>query len=274
MNTFDRFGVAVARLIDAGRRLRTSGRAATTNGRIWFCTIGVLGLASVDRGGVGGRERAARPAAGSASPGRAMFGERLHLLERRGRLAAACPGGRRRARLMFWFGDANALEHLDARVDQLDDLRAAWRPALCSARCSELTSWRRAAPRSATAWFSRARSRWVGSNRSSTWASSVPPLPFSPCPAPLTSRSRYCARVGVERGEDLVEVDVRHGVGDRDRVTRAWRPARCRSAGAELDEHVLQPGLRAQQRGRVCVDQVLVLLVDVASARPRSRSSA
>src|ERR1700759_1304860 len=39
-------GVAAARFSAAGLRLRTSGRAATTNGRICCCTIGALGLAS------------------------------------------------------------------------------------------------------------------------------------------------------------------------------------------------------------------------------------
>src|SRR5215469_10332821 len=38
-NTFESFGVALARLIAAGRRLRTTGRAALTNGRIWSRTI-------------------------------------------------------------------------------------------------------------------------------------------------------------------------------------------------------------------------------------------
>src|SRR6185437_6790403 len=38
-NTLDSFGVALARLIAAGRRLRTTGRAARTNGRIWSRTI-------------------------------------------------------------------------------------------------------------------------------------------------------------------------------------------------------------------------------------------
>src|ERR1700733_6508414 len=38
--------VASARLIAAGRRLRTTGRAATTNGRICFWTIGAPGTAS------------------------------------------------------------------------------------------------------------------------------------------------------------------------------------------------------------------------------------
>src|SRR5881392_623561 len=41
-----RLGVALARLIEAGLRLRTSGRAATTKGRIWSRMIGVLGMAS------------------------------------------------------------------------------------------------------------------------------------------------------------------------------------------------------------------------------------
>src|ERR1700757_1000100 len=46
VNVLVRFGVALDKLIAAGRRLRTTGRAATTNGRIWFWTIGGLGLAS------------------------------------------------------------------------------------------------------------------------------------------------------------------------------------------------------------------------------------
>src|ERR1700755_1284782 len=42
-------GVALARFSEAGRSWRTSGRAATTNGRIWFLMIGVLGFASAVR---------------------------------------------------------------------------------------------------------------------------------------------------------------------------------------------------------------------------------
>src|ERR1700733_7257548 len=38
--------VGSARFTAAGRRLRTTGRAATTNGRIWFLTIGAPGTAS------------------------------------------------------------------------------------------------------------------------------------------------------------------------------------------------------------------------------------
>src|SRR5664280_2554504 len=55
-----RLGVALARLIEAGLRERTSGRAATTNGRISFWTIGVLGLASATRAALAaGSDRAA-----------------------------------------------------------------------------------------------------------------------------------------------------------------------------------------------------------------------
>ena len=42
----------------------------------------------------------------------------------------------------------------------------------------------------------------VGSNRSSTWASSSPPLSFRPWPAPLTSKFRY-ARVSASSEERI-----------------------------------------------------------------------
>ena len=74
------------------------------------------------------------------------------------------------ARLTFWFSDANA-----ANTFSLESI--SWTICGCLAasatlrRLSELTSWRRSAPRWATAPLTRARSRWVGSNRSITWAS-------------------------------------------------------------------------------------------------------
>src|SRR5579864_3801293 len=46
VNTVPRCGVAAARFTAAGLRLRTTGRAAITNGRIWFWTIGAPGTAS------------------------------------------------------------------------------------------------------------------------------------------------------------------------------------------------------------------------------------
>ena len=55
-------------------------------------------------------------------------------------------------------------------------------------------------------------------------------------------------RVGVERGVDLVGVDVRQRVRDRDRAAVRHRLAVAR---VHLHEHVLQRRLRPQQRGRV-----------------------
>ena len=69
------------------------------------------------------------------------------------------------------------------------------------------------------------------------------------------------ARVGVELGEDLVRVDVRRGRLDRHRVALAGG-GRVVAARLEVDEHVLQAGLRPQQRAGVLPDHALVLGVD------------
>ena len=69
------------------------------------------------------------------------------------------------------------------------------------------------------------------------------------------------ARVAVERRQDLVEVDVRRGLRDRDRVAFLERAGRL-VARVHLDDHVLQAGLRAQQHRRVLVDR-RVLLADL-----------
>ncbi len=93
------------------------------------------------------------------------------------------------ARLMLVSWEAKARN----TVELASTSRTIWAWLWLSAvlrRWSELTSWRRSVPRTATALLSRARSRCVGSKRSNTWASSVPPLPFRPWPAPLTSSWR------------------------------------------------------------------------------------
>ena len=58
---------------------------------------------------------------------------------------------------------------------------------------------------------------------------------------------------GVEPGEELVEVDVRRGLGEGDRFAAAQPPGRGR-AGVDLDRHVLQPRLGAHQERRVTVE--------------------
>ena len=68
-------------------------------------------------------------------------------------------------------------------------------------------------------------------------------------------------RVRVERGVDLVRVDVRQRVG---RPGCARRPSSTLPVpGVDLDEHVLERRLRPQQRGGVLADQVLVLVLDL-----------
>ena len=61
-------------------------------------------------------------------------------------------------------------------------------------------------------------------------------------------------RVGVERLEDLVEVDVGRRVGDGDHVA-LLELARLLAPGIELEEHVLEAGRRAHQDRRVAVDR-------------------
>ena len=65
---------------------------------------------------------------------------------------------------------------------------------------------------------------------------------------------QVAARVRVQRGQDLVEVDVGQRLVDRDgaALRRLARRARAR---VELDDHVVQAGLGAQQRRGVLVDR-------------------
>ena len=71
------------------------------------------------------------------------------------------------------------------------------------------------------------------------------------------------ARVGVERGEDLVEVDVRQRLRGRDPLALG-ELARLRGAGIELGDHVLEPRLGAHENAGVPVDR-RVLALDVQS---------
>ena len=68
------------------------------------------------------------------------------------------------------------------------------------------------------------------------------------------------ARVGVERGEELVRVDVGQRVRDLDAVALLERAALAR---VDLDEHVLRAGLGAQQGARALAEQALVLAVEL-----------
>ena len=126
---------------------------------------------------------------------------------------------------------------------------------------SEEISRRRFVRRLATAAFTRARSRCVGSKRRKTSARSSP-ASLEAAPGAVEQELEVVARVLVEDGEDLVRVDVGQRVLDRDRVVllrdrRAVLPARV-----ELEEHVLQARLR-RSRAVASSWTSLELLVDV-----------
>ena len=86
--------------------------------------------------------------------------------------------------------------------------------------------------------------------------------PFRPLPAPLISSLQVGAGVGVQRGQDLVGVQVGHGVVDRDHAVAPQRGLAA-GAGVERQEHVLEAGARAQQHGGVAADHVGVPGLDV-----------
>ena len=75
-------------------------------------------------------------------------------------------------------------------------------------------------------------------------------------PCRVQQRHEPRARVGVQRGEDLVEVDRRRGVGDaEDRVV--GEPRRLRAARLDLDRHVVQRRPRAHDHVGVGPDVAL-----------------
>ena len=85
------------------------------------------------------------------------------------------------------------------------------------------------------------------------------PVAAQPLTAGAEQDGQVVARVGVQRREDLVEVDVRQRLAHRDRVALV-QPARGGRPRLELGHHVLQPGLGPQQHGRVAVDAAVLRL--------------
>ena len=69
----------------------------------------------------------------------------------------------------------------------------------------------------------------------------------------MISERQVLARVAVQRGQQLVEVDVGLRLADRDRAVLG-QPAGGLRARVELDGHVLEPRLGPQEHRRVLVD--------------------
>ena len=77
---------------------------------------------------------------------------------------------------------------------------------------------------------------------------------------PVAEQQRQVvARVGVQRRQHLVEVDVGQRLRDRDPLALRQLPGRL-GARRQLGHHVLQAGLRAQEDGRVAIDRRVLAL--------------
>ena len=220
--------MAAARLTAAGRRLRTTGRAATTNGRIWFLTIGAPGTASAVSAwlaplsalAAGSRFVAAGPSCCANACTLASVAV----------VWLSVPGRSATARLTFAVLGRERAEHLLARVDQLDDLRLLGRERDVQAleRVDQL------AQIGAALGDRLVEPREVAVGRLEPLhhlRELIAAVLLEPLAGAVDEQVEVLAAVGVERGEDLVEVDDRHRVRDRDRVARLRRRARSRSRG-------------------------------------------
>ena len=213
--------------------------------------------------------------------------ERLHLGQRRRGLLAASRAGRPTARLTLASSEAKAREHLLARVDQLDDLRLLGRqrvvqPAQRVHEALEVASPHR---------HGAVDARQVAVGRLEALhdlRQLVAAVVLQALAGAVDQQVEVLAAVGVERGEDLVQVDHRHGVRDRDRVA-GRRHRRARRPRRELDEHVVQArsaggsarssscgsGACTSGRGLICTTPSPFLSVTFADrARPGPRRSA
>src|SRR5579872_922544 len=154
-----RFGVALARYSETGRRLWTSGRDATTNGRICCWRIGALGLASsviaLLAAGIAFTAGSRFTAAGPSTWANVVTLASVAVVW------ASVLGRSATARLTLRSSEAKARNTLALAATSCVIWICFWASAPFST-FSEWISWRRFAPRCAIALFRRARSRWVG----------------------------------------------------------------------------------------------------------------
>ena len=254
-----RFGAAASRR--ASRPAAGRARAGATRARTGGCSCAAAASPRLRERAhrlVGGGERARRRAQLLGRRAE-QLGERVDAVERVGRL-------RQRARqLVHGGGDVGLLlgervEHGGRGVDQprevvvvlgelgREDVERADEVAqLLAARGDLAVDEREVA---------------VGRLEAREQVAQVAAAPLQPLPEAVDQQLQVLARVGVEHREDLVRVDVRLRRRDRDREA-ALGHRRVAAARLQVDEHVLQPGLGPQQRGRVGVDQILVLGIEV-----------
>ena len=125
-------------------------------------------------------------------------------------------------------------------------------------RFSELTRRRRSRRRPATWVWTFARSRWVGSNSRNDLAQ-VAAASLEPAARAVDQQAQVVARVGIERGQELVRVHVGQRVAQGHvPPSRTGRPR----PGSTSRNMSLSGGLGPQQGSGVLADQPLVLAVD------------
>ena len=241
-----------------GRRSRSSGVASRTSGRRSSRRIGV-GVAQqrahVDqRRGELAHQRAAaraRPAAARSASARASCSARARRAERAGQPLDRLPPAPPR-------GAPIVVERRRSWPRPGSPARSSFvRPRRARARAGCGPAARSFARRSAIARVTRARAARASAACASSSARRSGPRSLQPAPPAFAKIGEVAARVGVERGEHLVRVDVRRVSGDAGmRSPSSSRPPSSSRgvgrAGVELDRHVVQPGLRPQQHASRC----------------------
>ena len=253
LNDVVRSGVAAARSRIAGRSSFTVGSAARVNGRI---SSRMIGVDSRRNGCVCCSDGPSARAAGrrSSSVGPATFGERRDLAERilrrRERTRAASAGSARSEASWSASVSKTALEY----CTKFAELRVATAELVGQQRevvhdAREVLPAQREALVDLAGVLGR---RLEPADRLRELAALA--LGAEPLRAVVEQQQQVVARVGVQRREDLVEVDVGQRLRDRDHVA-LLQATRLLGAGRDLGHHVLEAGLGPQQHRRVLVER-------------------
>ncbi len=234
------FGVALARRPAALSRSWTGPRAVLTNGRISPLITGVVFSASrfVEEL-TSSRLRANGRRSPRAGP---SWSANCEMWVSAVVDCCSVPGSRRIAR--WTLGSCSAIAPIDVFEASTRSVRlCSLRPTSRVSRLKLVISRRRLSLRSATFELILSMSRVSGPSEPSRPAE-VLVAPVERLPAADEQQPQVGAGVVVERAEDLVEVDVGRRVGELDRAA-LLDLARLLGAGVHLEEHVLEPGLRA-----------------------------
>ena len=247
--------MAAARSRSAGRASRRVGSAARVKGRISSRRIGVV----VVRNGC--VSRSAGPSA--RAPGRRSSSVGPSTLAIASTLASAScdassvDGSSCSVARMF----ASWLASAAKTAFELSTNPASWASLLPSSSISSEKLWTTrlmiaVAQRELLVRLARVAGGRLEAPDGLRQRAAVAPQPLG---AVAEQQLQVVARVGVERGEDLVEVHVRQRLRRRDPLALGQLPG-LRGARRQLRRHVLEPGLRPQQDRGVAVDRRVLAL--------------